>query len=101
MYDTILVPTDGSRLAERAATREVGSTDLLFRGGEAATHAFEFAGRFDATVHVVSVVPPDRDRSGAEDAVAAAAERAGERSLPVETAVVEGVPYRLRRRGGR
>ncbi|HMB50620.1 MAG TPA: universal stress protein, partial [Natronoarchaeum rubrum] len=39
MYDTVLVPTDGSEHAERAAE-----------------HAFDLARRFDAEVHLVNVV---------------------------------------------
>jgi nucleotide-binding universal stress UspA family protein len=77
MYDAILVPTDGSRLADRAAT-----------------HALDLAAAFDATVHAISVVPPGRDDADADAAVDAVADRASDRSIPVETAVLDGVPYR-------
>ena len=90
MYDSILVPTDGSDTAESAAG-----------------HAVALADAFDARLHAVSVVDPDNragpfDAGGVDeefleraeaDAAAAAdsiAEFAGER--PVETTVVRGSP---------
>lgn len=90
MYDTVLVPTDGSDTAELAAD-----------------HALALADAFGATVHVLGVVDLegdagpfdaggineeylDRLQSDAEADVESVADRAGDR--PVETAVVEGTP---------
>jgi nucleotide-binding universal stress UspA family protein len=91
MYDDILLPTDGN--------------DGI---AAAANHAETIADRFDATVHVLSVVDTrnrfesptgglsveawtdaERDRAehAVEDAVALLRD-----DLPVETATVEGVP---------
>ncbi|EMA37223.1 ferredoxin Fer [Halobiforma nitratireducens] len=72
MYDTILVPTDGSPVAE-----------------DAGTYAIRLAERFDATVHVVSVL--ERGLVGGDDedegerAVDELAERANGRGLEVTT----------------
>ena len=91
MYDTILLPTDGSD----------GMAD-------AATHAGVLAERFDATVHVLSVIDP-RNRfesptgglstAAWEEAERERAEGAVERTvatlpdgLGVETKLLEGVP---------
>ena len=91
MYDSILVPTDGSDHAERAAR-----------------HGLALAERFDAAVHVLGVADVDRaagpfnaggvddafvDRLEAEceSAIAATRELAGP-DLSVETAVVRGEP---------
>ena len=91
MYDEILLPTDGSD----------GMTD-------AAGHAGVLAERFDATVHVLSVIDPrnrfESPTSGLSTAAWQEAERdraeqAVERTvatlpdgLSVETALLEGVP---------
>lgn len=88
MYDTIVVPTDGSEHAIRAAE-----------------HGYALARLFDATVHVLNVVAvPDAvgavndellahlERRGAE-AVEAVEAVAGA-GVPVETAVVRGQPAR-------
>lgn len=88
MYDTIMVPTDGSEVSARAA-RE----------------AFDLARAFGATVHIVFVVDESASsfllagdtmagvlselRSEGERAVDALAESAGD--VDVETAVVRGV----------
>ncbi len=91
MYDTVLVPTDGSECAERAAR-----------------HGVALAGRFDATVHVLGVADVDRaagpfaaggvseafvDRieSEFESAVDAVADLAGS-DVSVRTAVVRDTP---------
>ncbi|GGO00155.1 universal stress protein [Haloarcula pellucida] len=91
MYDDILLPTDGS--------------DGI---AAAAEHAGNFAHRFDATVHVLSVVDTrnrfesptaglsaeawtEAERERAEQAVDDTVSALPE-SVPVETAVVEGVP---------
>jgi len=90
MYDTVLIPTDGSP-----------GTDTVLE------HGLEFARRYDADVHVLYVVDR-RQYLGAEDdvqadmaedlraegehAVAVAAEAAADVGLDAETAVVEGVP---------
>ena len=88
MIDQVLVPTDGSDPAERAAAQ-----------------ALEFAEQYGADVHVVYVV--DTTTYGAEDtpssivgllkeggenAVAAIAAEARDRNLPVTTDVLRGVP---------
>ncbi|MFB6130617.1 MAG: universal stress protein [Salinigranum sp.] len=86
MYDTILVPTDGS----------AGSA-------KAARHAFDIAECGDATVHVLSVVPttdltfeegddPELERR-AERAVAQIVELAEGEDLDPETAVRRGKPH--------
>jgi nucleotide-binding universal stress UspA family protein len=91
MYDTILVPTDGSDAANTAAR-----------------YGVELAERFGATVHALSVVDPDRfvtDAVGEVDDLverqqelverraSAAVDRVADRSTaPVETHVVEGRP---------
>ena len=91
MYDDILLPTDGSD------------------GIEVATeHAAAIAERFDATVHVLSVVDTRNRFESPASGLSAAAwrEAEGERAsqavettvaalsdeVPVETEVVEGVP---------
>jgi nucleotide-binding universal stress UspA family protein len=89
MYETIVVPTDGSEYAKRAAT-----------------HAASVATAFDATVHVLSVVDEDAasgvfQQSGVDEEtlerLRAESDRAVESTcaeldeeIPVETAVVEG-----------
>jgi nucleotide-binding universal stress UspA family protein len=91
MYDTILVPTDGSDAATTAAT-----------------YALDVAERVDATVHALSVVDPDRfvtDAVGDVDDLVRRQERHLERralaavdgvaersAAPVETHVREGRP---------
>jgi len=92
MYDSILLPTDGS---ERAAA--------------ALEHAIGAVKAYDASLHVISVV--DRrvvlaadaeDKSDirselaeeAADAVEELAARAEDDGVPVTTATPEGVPYR-------
>ncbi|WP_255170001.1 universal stress protein [Natrononativus amylolyticus] len=100
MYDTILVPTDGSRVAERAVD-----------------HALELAGAFDADVHALYVVDTsavdiglgteqvDRIRQGkfgdmpelekrAKDATGSVATQADDRGIAVTEAVVGGQPHR-------
>lgn len=77
MYDTILVPTDGSPVAETAGT-----------------YAFVLAERFDAAIHVVSVL--ERGLVGGDDedeverAIDELADRARERGLEVTTERREG-----------
>ncbi|GAB6860282.1 universal stress protein [Haloplanus litoreus] len=91
MYDTILIPTDGSDVATTAAR-----------------YGLALADRFDASVHVLSVVDPDRfvtDTVGDVDDLVrrqgeilqARAQDAVDRivaesPVPVETHVVEGNP---------
>ncbi|MFP8953700.1 ferredoxin Fer [Natrialbaceae archaeon A-arb3/5] len=76
MYDTILVPTDGSSVAENAGT-----------------YAIRLAERFDATLHVVSVL--ERGLVGSDDedegerAVNELADQARDRDLEVTTEVRE------------
>ncbi|MFB6171516.1 MAG: universal stress protein [Haloarculaceae archaeon] len=94
MYDTILVPTDGSDPATVAAD-----------------HALDLAAATGAAVHVLSVVdaaelglttPSDVAleevrsgvRSEAERAVAEVADQADRRGVPVTTAVRVGSPHR-------
>ena len=78
MYDSILVPTDGSAVAERA--------------GE---YGCSLAERFDAVLHAVHVdeeptlIGSDDEPSG-ESAVDAIAELATERDVDVTTAVRDG-----------
>jgi nucleotide-binding universal stress UspA family protein len=91
VYDTILLPTDGS--------------DNI---AAAATHAETLADRFDATIHILSVVDTrnrfesptaglsmevwaDAERDRAEQAVETTVAALCE-DQPVETAIVEGVP---------
>lgn len=91
MYDTILVPTDGSNAATTAACYGIALAD-----------------RFDATVHALSVVDPDRfvtdavgdvddlvrrQRARLEERAREAVDHVAERATgPVETHVVEGRP---------
>jgi len=88
MYDSVLVPTDGSE-----------GTD------EAVTHAIDIAGQYDATLHTLYVVestrsnetpgddPLGRVQSAGEDAVDEVAERARSAGVTsVETNVTRGVP---------
>lgn len=90
MYDTILVPVDGSEHAERAAA-----------------HAQYLATVFDATVHVVSVVDVQAvagpfDAGGVDEAFVERLEAEGEQAIEavesefeggaIETAVVQGRP---------
>jgi nucleotide-binding universal stress UspA family protein len=71
MYDTILVPTDGSDVAEVAATQ-----------------AIALAERFGAGVHALSVREDGTDER-AESAVDAVAERAATAGVDATTAVVD------------
>lgn len=71
MYDRILAPTDGSRIAERA--------------GE---HACELARRFGADLSVATVLEDD-DRERAERAVDAVAEHATERGVDAMTEILD------------
>jgi nucleotide-binding universal stress UspA family protein len=89
MYETIVVPTDGSEYAERAAE-----------------HAAAVARAFDATVHVVSVVDEDAatsvfERDAVDDETRERLREEGERAIRttraalgdverVESALVEG-----------
>ena len=92
MYDTVLLPTDGSEGTAAAAE-----------------HAGTIAARFDATVHVVSVADErnrfespsaglaseawdERERERAEAAAEETAAALPD-GVPVEVAVVEGVPH--------
>ena len=91
MYDSILVPTDGSETA-----------------AEAVIHALDLATQYDATLHVLSVVDPRQfstvgaDPSsvlaaveeGAREAVEEVGAPATETDVPVETAVRRGSPAR-------
>jgi len=92
MYDSILVPTDGSE----------GVTNTL-------EHALRLASDHDATLHALYVVDrrlyfaaDDEDRSSVRerlegegaDAVERIRERASEAGVDAETAVVEGYPDR-------
>jgi nucleotide-binding universal stress UspA family protein len=92
VYDSILVPTDGSDGA-----------------AEALEHAIGAAEAYGADLHVISVVDrrvvlaADADekagieddlRADAETAVEALADRATEAGLSVTTATPDGVPYR-------
>jgi len=91
MYDDILLPTDGS--------------DGI---AQAATHAEAIAERFDATIHVLSVVDTrnrfesptsglsteawkEAEGERADHAIETTVAALGE-SVPVETEVIEGVP---------
>jgi len=88
MYDHVVIPTDGSDVAERAADR-----------------AMEIAERYGADVHVVYVVDSttydlsDAPRSivgllkeGGQRAIDEVAAAARERNLPVTSAVLRGRP---------
>jgi len=94
VFDDILVPTDGSTTADRAAD-----------------HALALAERDGATVHALSVVDVQAMASGLdmgaglpgvvetltdqrEDAVAAVRDRAEDRGIDCETAVLEGGPVK-------
>jgi len=93
MYENVLIPTDGSDDANRAAD-----------------HAISLAGRYGATVHALSVIhanrlglrtPSDVDvadvraplRGRAERAVAAVVSRASDAGVPVVQAVRVGIPH--------
>ncbi|MFB6218151.1 MAG: universal stress protein [Halobacteriaceae archaeon] len=74
MYGDVLVPTDGSPGTESAVE-----------------HALAIAGRFDATIHAVTVAPADADdRASAVEWVASRVEETG---VPVVTAVRRGTPH--------
>lgn len=82
-YDAILIPTDGS-----AATNV------------AVEHGLSIAERFDARVHILSVVvtgvglltPSDTDHEEANEAVDSIAEKASQRGIEVSTHIQEGDP---------
>ena len=89
MYDHVVIPTDGSDAAERAAD-----------------HALGIAERYGADVHVIYVVDTttygveDAPRSivgllkeGGENAIETIAADARDRNLPVTTDVLRGVPH--------
>jgi len=75
MYEDILVATDGSDIAKRAAES-----------------AISLAGTLEATVHAVSVTNRGGDRrlEGCKERVTAVAETATEADCEVETIVLEG-----------
>lgn len=88
MYDTVVLPTDGSDVAETAAE-----------------HGLNIAERYGADVRVIYVVDTttyalqDTPRSiigllkeGGRNAVETIAEMARERNLPVTTSILRGVP---------
>ncbi|WP_255197835.1 universal stress protein [Halorarius litoreus] len=92
MYDTILVPTDGSETVDRTLP-----------------HALRLASDHDATVHALSVVDTRMIRAStddlradvkadleaqADDAVASVADAAREADIAVETEVRQGAPDR-------
>lgn len=89
MYDTVLIPTDGS---EHALT--------------AAEHGAAFARAFDATVHLVAVVDVQAaagmfDAGGVDEAYVARLEAAAERAIDAVAAVVgESVAVRRAVRRG-
>jgi nucleotide-binding universal stress UspA family protein len=90
MYDTVLIPTDGSPGTETVVD-----------------HGLEFARRYDADVHALYVVDrrqylgaddevqtdvADDLRTEGEHAVAVLADRAADEGIDAETAIVEGTP---------
>ncbi|QCJ46609.1 MULTISPECIES: universal stress protein [Haloprofundus] len=88
MYDTILLPTDGSDGSEQAAK-----------------HAFDLARQYDATVHVLYVADTQRDslttvgtevvdalEAEGQDAVSAITESDVAHGVDVEEVVVQGHP---------
>lgn len=92
MYDTIVLPTDGSD----------GTVETV-------RHGLEMARRYDATIHALSIVDERQFqefegeeryetqstlRDNCERAVVNVAEHADGSSVPVETAIREGVPSR-------
>jgi|AntDeeMinimDraft_5_1070356.scaffolds.fasta_scaffold08636_3 nucleotide-binding universal stress UspA family protein len=92
MYDDILVPTDGS-----------DGTDQTL------DHAIEIAENHDATVHAISVMdqrvylaaddderPEIKGRleGDAKEAIEDVTERLAETDLELETAIVDGTPYK-------
>lgn len=90
MYDRILVATDGSPTADRAATHAVG----LARQSDAGLHAVYVIET--RTAYDNAIVDPETVRENfrteGEAALAAVAERAGS-DLAVATAIREGVPH--------
>jgi nucleotide-binding universal stress UspA family protein len=90
MYDDILFPTDGSE----------GAATVL-------EHALDIAAETDATLHLLNVADTARDsvtqvggevvdalETEGERIVDGAAERASDRGVATETAVLQGDPYR-------
>ena len=88
MYDQVVIPTDGSEFAERAAE-----------------HGFEIAERYGADVHVIYIIDTvtygfeDAPRSivgllkkGGQNAVDALTADATDRHLPVTGEILRGVP---------
>ncbi|MFB6170876.1 MAG: universal stress protein [Haloarculaceae archaeon] len=98
MYDTILVPTDGSRIADGAIDR-----------------ALDLADRFDATIHALYVVDTERAsgagfgedlgvdaehvieqlREEGETAVGEVADDAAARGVDCRTVIREGTPHEV------
>ena len=79
MYDTIVVPTDGSEHAMRAAE-----------------HGRYLARAFDATVHVITVVDAQAtagpfDAGGVDERLVARLEEQGENAIETVEAALEGV----------
>lgn len=92
MYETILIPTDGSEGASRGVDHGLNIADKY----EAAVYALyvidsriygDSAGVSTETEELSAV------RDIGEEAVASVADRARELGLDAETALVEGVPY--------
>jgi nucleotide-binding universal stress UspA family protein len=77
MYETILLPTDGSS----------GTSTVV-------NHALAIAERFDATIHTISVIESSQsDEETASEAVKLIAESAERSNVPVVTTIRYGVPH--------
>ena len=93
MYDRILVPTDGSECAARAADHAIG----LAAGSNATLHVLSVVDATELARNVPEVnaeYVEQQLRSRAESAVAEVAERADDAGVETVTAVEPGVPDR-------
>ncbi|WP_128226403.1 universal stress protein [Halobacteriaceae archaeon SHR40] len=88
MYDEIVIPTDGSDVAERAAEQAVtiaaryGADIRVVYVVDTTTYGFE-----DTPRSIVGIL-----KQGGQNAVETIAEMARERNLPVTTSILRGVP---------
>ncbi|WP_255196109.1 universal stress protein [Halorarius litoreus] len=88
MYDTILVPTDGSEVSERAAQEAFGLASELGASVHVLFVIDESASSFLLTTETMSSVLEELRETGEEATEAAAAFA---EDVPVETAVVRGM----------
>lgn len=90
MYDTILVPTDGSDAAERAIDEAVGIAENV----GATVHALYVVDTSSFQGDLVTDPLLEQLERGGEEAVTAVEKRAGAAGVPIESTVTGGQAHR-------